>query len=201
MNGRKKITAVIGAYRKGGIIDQAVDQVLESAAEAGANVSKIYLLERRIEFCTNCRACMQQQGARPGQCIVEDEMNAVLDEIGKSDAIVLASPVNFGGVTAVMKRFMERLGRFAYWPWGKAAPAIRDKRRTRNAAVIASSAAPAVLTRLFTNVVGDLKKAAGLMGFDTIGTLLIGMASRSPRQGISVRDRRKARRLGKKLSG
>ena len=77
-------------------------------------------------------------------------MCAILDEIEKSDAIVIASPVNFGTVTAVMKKFIERLVCFAYWPWGKAAPKIRDTRKSRKAVVISSSAAPAILTRLFT---------------------------------------------------
>ena len=35
---------------------------------------------------------------------------------------MLASPVNFYNVTAIFRRFLERLLGFTYWPWGKAAP-------------------------------------------------------------------------------
>jgi len=200
MPGRRKVTAIIGAYRKGGIISQSVDEVLAAAREEGADVAKIDLLERDIEFCRNCRACTQHQDIRRGECDIGDGMCAILDEIEKSDAIVIASPVNFGTVTAVMKKFIERLVCFAYWPWGKAAPKIRDTRKSKKAVVITASAAPAILTRLFTRIIKQLKTAAGLLGAETIGVLLIGMAAGSPRQELSERDRRKARRLGKKLA-
>lgn len=196
---RRKVTAVIGTYCKDGIIDQAVNEVLASARGAGAEVSKINLLDRNIEFCRNCRACTQQQDIRRGGCVIGDEMCAVLDEIEESDAIVIASPVNFGTVTAVMKKFIERLVCFAYWPWGKPAPKIRDKRKAKKAVVISSSAAPAILTRLFTKINKQLKTAAGLLGAEIIGVLVIGMAAQSPQQTISEREKKKARSLGKKL--
>ncbi len=57
-----RIVAIIGSYRKGGIIDRAVDEILSSAGEEGAETDKIYLIDKLIEFCTNCRTCTQQQG-------------------------------------------------------------------------------------------------------------------------------------------
>ena len=71
-------------------------------------------------------------------------MNAILDEIDRSDALVLASPMNFWTVTAVMKRFIERLICFAYWPWGMHAPKMRNKLKTKRAVVVVSSAAPSL---------------------------------------------------------
>ncbi len=201
MQTSRKVTAIVGTYRKGGIIDQAVNEVLASAMDAGSSISRINLLDRNIEFCRNCRACTQQQDIRRGECVIGDEMCAILDEIEKSDAIVIASPVNFGTVTAVMKKFMERLVCFAYWPWGRPAPKVRDQRKPRKAVVITSSAAPAIMTRLFTRIVKQLKTAAGLLGAETLGVLVIGMAPQSPQQKISERARKKARLLGKKLAG
>jgi multimeric flavodoxin WrbA len=58
-------------------------------------------------------------------------MGAILDEIAASDAVVLASPMNFWTVTALMKRFIERLVCFAYWPWGMGAR--KHARRTARA--------------------------------------------------------------------
>lgn len=199
MAGRKKITAIVGSYRKDGTIDQAVNEVLAAAKEAGAEISKINLLDRNIEFCRNCRTCTQNQDVRRGQCVIGDEMCAVLEEIEKSDAIVIASPVNFGTVTAVMKKFIERLVCYAYWPWGKPAPDVRNKKKPGKAVVITASAAPAVLTRLFTKTVKQLKTAAGLLGAETSGVLVIGMAAQSPQQEISERARKKARRLGRHI--
>jgi len=140
-----RITAIVGSYRKGGIIDTAVDEILTSAREEGAEVSKIYLIDKQIEFCTNCRTCMQQDGPKRGECPIVDDMGSVLDEIERSDAVVLASPMNFGTVTAVMKRFIERLACLAYWPWGANAPKMRNRLKQKRAVVVASSAAPALI--------------------------------------------------------
>jgi len=200
MEERVRITAIIGSYRKGGIIDQTVDEMLAAAREAGAETTKIYLVDTRIEFCTNCRLCAQQDGAARGVCPIADQMGDVLDQVEASDAIILASPTNFATVTALMKRFIERLVCYAYWPWGAAAPKARARHLPRRAVLVASSAAPALFARLGTSIVKLLKQAAGLLGAKTVGVLFIGLAARQSRQDPGERVRKKARLLGKKLA-
>jgi len=195
-----KITAIVGSYRKGGMIEQAVDEILTAARDEGAETAKIHLLYKNIEFCRNCRACTQQEGPNRGKCPLDDEMGAPLDELEASDAIVIASPMNFGTVTALMKRFLERLVCFAYWKWGMMAPKVRNKEKRKRAVVVAASAAPAILARLSSKMVGLMEDAAGLLGAKTIGVLFIGMAAREQRQEIGAGTRQKARRLGKKLA-
>jgi putative NADPH-quinone reductase len=200
MTDQLRITAIIGTYTKGGVIDQLVDELLAAAGEQGAEVSKIYLLDTRIDFCTNCRLCTQEQGAARGICPIADQMTVVLDAVEASDAIVLASPVNFGTVTALMKRFIERLVCYAYWPWGKGAPKVRHERMPRRAVLLASCAAPAFLARLATPTVKILKQTAALLGAKTVGVLFVGLAAREKSQRPSERVLGKARQLGKKLA-
>lgn len=195
-----RVTAILGTYRKGGVIDSAVDEILGSAREAGAEVSKIYLIDKHIEFCTNCRTCTQEEGPARGRCPTVDDMSGILDQIERSDAIVLASPMNFWTVTAVMKRFIERLVCYVYWPWGAMGPAMRNKRKEKRAVLVISSAAPSLLGRLMTRMRGLMKTTSGLLGAKTIGVLSIGLAAGEPKQDIGERARRKARRLGKKLA-
>ena len=194
-----KITAIIGSYRKGGIIDQTVDEILAAATARGGAASKIYLIDRHVEFCRNCRICTQEEGERRGRCPQEDEMDAILDEIDESEAIILASPMNFGAVTAVMKRFIERLICTAYWPWGQMAPKSRCREKKKRAVLVAASAAPAFLSRLMTPMVGRLKNAADVLGARTVGLLFVGLAARAQRQEIGAGVRKKARLLGRKL--
>lgn len=194
-----KITAIVGTYRKGGIIDQTVDEILASAKEAGADISKFYLIDRHIEFCTNCRACTQEEGVERGKCPIADDANAIIDEMVQSDAIVLASPMNFWTVTAVMKRFIERLVCFAYWPWEGHSPKQRINKKQKVAAIVISSAAPAILARLMTRMIGLLKSVANLFGAKTQGVIFVGLAAIEKNQKISDRTKKKARRLGKKL--
>jgi multimeric flavodoxin WrbA len=111
---KRSVTAVLGTYRKGGVIDGVVDEILDSARAEGSVTEKIYLTDRHIEFCNNCRVCTQQPGTIRGGCPLRDEMGDILDQLDRSDVIVLASPVNFFTVTAIMKRFIERLVCYAF---------------------------------------------------------------------------------------
>jgi len=201
MGSSVRITAILGTYVRGGIIDLAVDEILASARDEGAETNKIYLIDRDIEFCCNCRACTQKPGERRGECPKKDEMAAILDEVERSDAIILASPMNFWTVTAVMKRFIERLVCFAYWPWGRPAPKTRSTRRDKRAVVVVSCAAPAILARLRTRMSGLLKTAADLLGAKTVGMLFMGHSAMKQNQQLSARNINKARALGKRLVG
>lgn len=196
----KRIVAIVGSYRRGGTIERLVDHVLESAAEHGVSTNKIFLLDRQIEFCTNCRQCTQQGGKDRGRCELADEMAGILDEIEGADGLILASPINFGTVTAVMKRFIERTICLGYWPWGKCAPVQRNRRRDKEAVVICSSAAPGVLGRVAGHGIGVMKKAVALLGGKSVGTLMVGLVALERRQELPSRAVRKARRLGQKLA-
>jgi multimeric flavodoxin WrbA len=195
-----KILALNGSYRRGGIIDTAIAEILEAARESGAETDEIRLIDEQIAFCTNCRTCTQEAGIRRGQCVIDDAMKKVLAAVEEADAIVLGSPMNFGTVTAVTKRFLERLVCFAYWPWGKLAPKMRDTRKRKNAVVVASSMSPFLMGRFSKRYVGVLKEIAGILGARTRGVVYVGLAARGKRQGIGVRAGKRARAFGKKLA-
>jgi multimeric flavodoxin WrbA len=199
MKKQMKITAIVGSYRKEHTIDSTIDEILAAAKEEGAEISKIYLLDKRIEFCTNCRTCTQKEGQQRGKCPTSDDMNAILDEIESSNAVVLGSPMNAGTVTAIMKRFIERLVCYIYWPWGMNAPKARIKVKNKKAIIVISSAAPSILARLSTNIVKILKDAANFLGAQTTGVLFVGLAAGEKHHDVGDRVRKKARRLGKKL--
>lgn len=199
MGSAVKVVAIVGSYRKGGVVDQLVDEVLSGAVTAGGEAEKIYLLDTHIEFCTNCRLCTQEPGGARGICPVADEMARVLDLVEGCQALVLASPTNFGGVTAIMKRFVERLVCYAYWPWGMPAPKTRNREKPRRAVLVAASAAPAFMARLVTPVVKTLKQSAELLGAECVGTVFVGLAARQERQGAGKGALEKARLLGQKL--
>jgi multimeric flavodoxin WrbA len=46
----RKVTAIIGTYRKNGAIDRAVEELLEAARSNGAEVTKFDLRETHVEF-------------------------------------------------------------------------------------------------------------------------------------------------------
>ena len=198
----RKVVAIIGSYRKGGSIDSAVQAVLAGARESGAQTDAIYLTDKHLEFCTNCRQCTQPAGEDRGKCRQQDDLDAVLTELEAADAIVLASPVNYYNVTAIFRRFMERLLGYTFWPWGQAMPKLRRKQWPRRAALVASSAAPGfVIPLFFTGVPRALALTAKSLGAKPVSRLWIGLASGGPHQALPARTLARARRIGMKLAG
>lgn len=195
----KKITAINGSYRRGGMIDQAVEEACAAARAGGAEVTVLRLADKRVEFCTNCRSCCQLPGAARGRCPLEDDMTSMLDQIEASDGLVIGAPVNFYNVNALTRRFMERLVPYSYWPWGAKAPAMRSKAKPRRAVLITSAGIPSFFGRLATGALRALKAMAEVLGARTEGTLFIGMASMEEHPALSAWDRRLAAGLGRRL--
>lgn len=196
----KKILAVVGSYRKGGMTDSVVDAVLDAARERGAEVSKMYLLDKHLEFCKNCRACMQTPGGQRGECPIQDDLQSILSEIDAADAIVLGAPVNVFNVTAIFRQFMERLVGCAYWPWGKPSPEVRDKRKRKQAVLVTSAAMPGLLIPFGTGAPRALKAAADMLGARVIAKIWVGIAAKEQHQRLSVQTEQKARNIGASLA-
>jgi NAD(P)H-dependent FMN reductase len=194
-----RVLAVTGSYRSGGTVEAAVAAVLEGARAAGAETSTIRLLDQHIEFCTNCRACTQAAGERRGACPQKDDMDAILGRIEAADALVLAAPVNFYNVTALFRRFLERLVCHAYWPWGAHGPVFRSKVLGKRAVLVTASAAPGFLLPFFTGAPRALKVAAKVLGARPIGRLWLGLSAQAPAQALAPRTLARAQALGRDL--
>jgi len=172
----------------------------EGLRKAGAEVETVLLRDYPIEFCLNCRVCTQQPGETPAGCILEDSMRVLIDKIESCDAYILASPTNFGAVTALFKRFMERLVVYAYWPWDINAPRHRKENASKKkAALVSSCAAPGIMGRLFLNTLKELKSTAKTIGAEPVGTLFTGLVATDPDHKISEKVQARARVLAAKL--
>jgi len=195
-----RIVAIVGSYRRGGTTDSAVEAILAGAREKGAVTHTIYLTERHLEFCTNCRQCTQAPGEDRVKCQQQDDLEPMLQQIEAADALVLGSPVNYYNVTAIFRRFMERLLGYAYWPWKQPAPKWRKKQPTRKAILIASSAAPGFFIPIATGAARALRLTAKTLGAKPIGHMWIGLVAGEPHHELSARTRQRALQLGRKLA-
>jgi FMN-dependent NADH-azoreductase len=82
-----------------------VDLFLQGAMEAGADVEYILLAKKDIKPCKGCMSCWLKT---PGKCIIDDDVEILLDKYINADIVVFASPVYVGGVTGIMKNFIDR---------------------------------------------------------------------------------------------
>lgn len=196
----KRILVVNGSYRDDGITDQAVASATRALMAAGAEIDTVYLRDYPIEFCLNCRECMQAPGAEPGRCVLDDGMQALIERIEDARAFVFASPTNFGSVTAVFKRFMERLAPYACWPWGQPYPRYRKSGAAmKKALLISSSASPGWLARWLFGSGRQLEMAAKIVGAKPVGLVFTGLVAQAPRQRVPARARRRIEGLARRL--
>jgi len=196
----KRILGIVGSYRKNGIIDCLVTETLSSAEALGATSKKIYLSDAHIEFCKNCRQCTQEPGIAPGQCIHSDDFNAILGEWKECDGLVIGAPVNFFNVTAVTRKFMERLACFSYWPWGQTGPKMRSRNKDKRAVLITASAMPSFMGRLFTGAPRALRLIAETMGAKPVKTIFAGLSAQEEHAAPSEKAIRQARAAGRQLA-
>ena len=98
-----RVLGIAGSPRRGGNTDLLLAEVMKGAASKGAEVKTIVLNELEITPCQHCDACFAA-----GECRIKDDMQKVYDELEQADRIVLASPVQFMGVSAQAKAMIDR---------------------------------------------------------------------------------------------
>ncbi|MFA6002530.1 MAG: flavodoxin family protein [Elusimicrobiota bacterium] len=192
-----RVALINGSYRRAGAVSQALAEAASAARAAGAEVTEFFLMDKHVEFCTNCRACTQKPGDKRGECVLKDDMGAMLDAVDAADGLILGAPMNFYNITAVARRFLERLVGYAYWPWSQGAPTMRVKDRKKKAVLISASAAPALFARVFTpGAMKALKMFAETLGAKPVGKMSIGLSGMTEKYVLTASERAKARRLG-----
>lgn len=99
----KKILILSGSPRKGGNSDILCDEFARGAIEAGHEVEKIRVAEKKISYCRACYACRGTS-----VCATKDDMAEVLQKMIDCDVMVLASPVYFYSIDAQLKAVIDR---------------------------------------------------------------------------------------------
>lgn len=103
-----KVLALNATYRPDGTTTRLTEKALEGAASRGAGTEMIMLVDHDIQYCTNCLTCYSDLGAEIAPCVINDDVRQILERIDRADAVIVASPVHCGFVTALMHAFVER---------------------------------------------------------------------------------------------
>lgn len=200
---QKNILIINGSYRDDGITDQTIAIISDHLRKKGAEIDTIFLRDEDFKFCLNCRECMQKPGNNPEPCVQIDAMKEIVEKLELADALVLASPTNLGSVTALFKRFMERLSVYAFWPWGAASPKYRKdvlpKKEKKKALLVSSSAAPGILSRCFFSTIRQLKYTARIIGANPVGIINNGLIAMSSNKKLIEKDIKKIKKQADKI--
>ena len=102
----KSVTAILGSPRRESNTEILLNQALRGVKENGFSVKTFYLNEMNIKGCQACYYCKENNTT---ECAVTDDMNEIYNSINESAAVIIATPVYFGGVTAQTKLFTDRM--------------------------------------------------------------------------------------------
>jgi len=72
----------------------------------------IQLRDYRIEFCLGCYEVHAKEGS---PCVLDDDFQHLREKLLSADAIVFGSPAYFGGMTGLLRTFLDRTGPL----WGR----------------------------------------------------------------------------------
>ena len=75
---------------------------MQSAAPQ--EVHTLHVIDKHIEYCTGCFSCMRNGG----ECIYDDDMRKILNEILESDLLVWSFPLYCYGMPAPLKALLDR---------------------------------------------------------------------------------------------
>ncbi len=99
-----KITCVLGSPRQNGNSAKIAESFCKTAALKKAEVRSYALNKLTFRGCQACMACK----GKSEFCVIRDAAFEILDEVKRSDVVVLASPVYYGDVTSQLKAFIDR---------------------------------------------------------------------------------------------
>jgi multimeric flavodoxin WrbA len=99
----KNVLVLSASPRRGGNSDLLCEQFVRGAKEAGNQAEKIFLCDKKINWCLGCGVCQEE-----GRCLQQDDMAEVLEKMVSADVIVMATPVYFYTMAAQMKTLIDR---------------------------------------------------------------------------------------------
>lgn len=102
---RNKTLAILGSPHADGITAQMLDIAADAVKARGDEVVYLNLYEKNIQFCRGCRKCLEKK-----ECVMtKDDMAEITEWIKESNRIILAAPVYWANVPAVVKNLFDRL--------------------------------------------------------------------------------------------
>jgi multimeric flavodoxin WrbA len=102
-----RVIAFLGSPRENGNTELLLNEAIKGIEASGSAVRTFNLNLANIRPCQNCGGC-----ERTGECIIEDDMVGIAEEIRAADRVILASPIFFFGLSAQTKIMIDRCQSF-----------------------------------------------------------------------------------------
>ena len=99
-----KTLILTGSPHSQGTTALLADEVCVGAREVGNEVIRIETAKLDVHPCLGCYHCRNNDG----RCVYNDDMTQIYSHLLKVDAVVLVTPLYYFGMTAQLKRVVDR---------------------------------------------------------------------------------------------
>lgn len=153
------VVGISGSPRIGGNTETLLNKALEGARSKGAKTEKVILNRLKMSPCQECEEVKDD-----GTCKVEDDFQALYEKIRKADALILASPIFFGSLSAQTKIMIDRFQ--CYWRYKYMLKKTENRKQKRGALILVEASkrksfldnAKSIVKNFFATIGGEYKK-------------------------------------------
>lgn len=100
-----KVIAINGSPKAEGNTYHALKTVADELEKQGISTEILHVGNKNIRGCLACGACYQNKNEK---CIIEDEVNEIIQKMKSADGIIIGSPVYYASIAGTMKCFLDR---------------------------------------------------------------------------------------------
>jgi len=101
-----RVTTIQGSPRRKGNTATVLGWVEHRLLSLGHEVDHMELSSFDVGPCVSCYSCQGERSLR--RCVLPDDAPGLFDRMAASDAILLASPLYFWGISAQLKGLVDR---------------------------------------------------------------------------------------------
>ena len=99
-----KVLLINGSPNEHGCIDTAMNELAESLRKNDVEAELLWLSKKPMQDCIACFKCQST-----GECVFKDLVNETAARMDGFDAMVVGSPVYYGGPNGRLTSFLDRL--------------------------------------------------------------------------------------------
>lgn len=100
-----KVVAINGSPKAEGNTYHALKLVAEQLEKEGISTEIIHVGNKNIRGCLACGGCAKNQNEK---CVINDEVNDIIQKMKEADGIIIGSPVYYASMAGTLKCFLDR---------------------------------------------------------------------------------------------
>lgn len=100
-----KVVAINGSPKAEGNTYHALKLVTDELESQGICTEIVHVGNKSIRGCVACGGCAKNKNER---CVIDDEVNEIIQKMKAADGIIIGSPVYYASIAGTMKCFLDR---------------------------------------------------------------------------------------------